>query len=248
MSDTPFRVIPAIDIRGGRCVRLWQGDYGRETVYGDRPEEVARRWADAGASWIHVVDLDGAASGSTDNREAIARIVAAVPIPVEVGGGIRDRRTMDDYHNLGVARVILGTVACRQPEIVASLAAGYEGEVYVGLDARDGMVAIQGWTETLSRTAHEVAAVAAASGAHGFVFTDIARDGTLEGPNLAALREFAAGTSRPVIASGGISSVDDILRVAACRELGVSGVIVGRALYVGSVDLAEAIRQAEREI
>ncbi len=241
-----FIVIPAIDIRGGRCVRLFQGDYDRETVFAGDPAEVARRWEAAGARLIHLVDLDGAREGRAVNRVVIERIVGAVTVPVEVGGGIRDRAAMDDYHALGVARVILGTRACREPESLAGMLAGYPGEVYVGLDARNGLVAVEGWRETLPTRASAVAAAAAAAGATGFIYTDISRDGTLEGPNLAAMEAFAKGIDRPVIASGGVSRLDDILALADLVDAGITGVIVGRALYAGGVDLAEAVRRADR--
>ncbi len=220
-----FTVIPAIDIRGGRCVRLLQGDYDRETVFADDPAEVARRWEGAGARLIHVVDLDGAREGRAVNRPVIERIVGAVSIPVEVGGGIRDRAAMDDYHALGVARVILGTRRLpRAGERWPGMLAGYPGEVYVGLDARNGLVAVEGWRETLSTRAADVGAAAAAAGATGFIYTDISRDGTLEGPNLAAWRPSPQGTDRPVIASGGVSSPGrHPALAAACGRRGSPG-------------------------
>jgi phosphoribosylformimino-5-aminoimidazole carboxamide ribotide isomerase len=242
MDPAPFTVIPAIDVKGGRCVRLWQGDMDKETVYAQHPEEVARRWRDLGATLIHVVDLDGAVGGSTVNREAIRRILAAVDVPIEVGGGIRDRATMEMYHALGVSRVILGTAACRQPERLPELLRGFPGQVWVGIDARDGLVAVDGWTSTLPLTAARMASHAEDAGAAGVIYTDISRDGTLVGPNLEALSRLLEETRLPVIASGGVSVPEDVARVAALAPRGVVGVIVGRALYTGAVDLAQALR------
>ncbi len=239
--DCGFTVIPAIDLKEGRCVRLWQGDLGKETVYSDRPEEVAVRWQSTGARMIHVVDLDGAVSGRMINRAVVERIVAAVSVPVELGGGIRERATMDAYHALGVRRLILGTTACREPQNLGRLLDGFPGEVYVGLDARKGLVAVNGWTETLALTAAEMARVAKEAGAAGIIFTDISRDGTLEGPNVEAVIEFLGTTDLPVIASGGVASLEDVVRLASLASVGLTGVILGRALYTGRVDLKKAL-------
>jgi phosphoribosylformimino-5-aminoimidazole carboxamide ribotide isomerase len=239
-----FTVIPAIDLKGGRCVRLWQGDMNRETVYADHPEEVAVRWQEAGAALIHVVDLDGAVEGRVANRAAIEKIVGAVSVPIQVGGGIRDRKTMEMYRDLGVSRLVLGTAAARYPARLAGLLEGFRGEVWVGIDAREGRVAVEGWKETLGLTASELALSAVRSGAAGIIYTDIHRDGTLEGPNLEALASLLGVTGRSVIASGGVSSLDDVAQLAALADRGVVGVIVGKSLYTGRVDLREAIDTA----
>lgn len=242
MKKRRFTIIPAIDIKKGRCVRLWQGDMTKETIYSEKPEEVAVQWEQAGASIIHVVDLDGAVSGEMVNRSTVAKIVDSVTIPVELGGGIRDRRKMDAYFSLGVQRLILGTAACRHPEGLQKLLYGFPGEVYVGIDARDGMVAVEGWKEILPMTALEMVRIARDAGAAGVIYTDISRDGTLEGPNYEAIRKFAQEAGLPVIASGGVSSLADILALSSMASDGVCGVIVGRALYTGQVDLKEALR------
>ncbi len=240
-SPVRFTVIPAIDIKGGKCVRLWQGDMDKETVYADDPVQVALRWEKAGAALIHIVDLDGAVAGKAVNGRTVKEIVDAVGVPLEIGGGIRDRRTMEAYFSLGVQRIILGTAACREPGRLKELLDGFPGEVYVGLDARDGMVAVEGWKEILPLKAADMARAAEDNGASGIIYTDISRDGTLEGPNLEAIAKLLPDTDLPVIASGGVSRLKDVEALAALAVMGVTGVIIGRALYAGKVVLEDAL-------
>lgn len=242
-SGTRLEVIPAIDLRGGQCVRLYQGDYAKETVYSDDPGAMARQWAELGAPRLHVVDLDGARAGEPVNLDALRSILSAVSIPVQVGGGVRTAETVARLLDLGVQRVVLGTAAVRDPELTAAVCARYGDAIIIGVDAREGMVAVAGWIETASTMATELIPRMEAAGARRFIYTDIGRDGTLHGPNLDQLREVAACcTSAQVIASGGVARVTDI---AAVRALGVEGVIVGKALYDGAVDLRAALAVAE---
>lgn len=235
-------VIPAIDLLEGQCVRLYQGDYERSQVFDQNPVAVARQWAEQGAARLHLVDLDGAKTGQPVNLETIAAIVKAVDIPVQVGGGLRDHQRVADLLAIGVQRAILGTVAIEAPELVAQLCQEFPDQILVGIDARSGKVATRGWLETSQVMAVDLAQQMAASGVAGIIYTDIHRDGTLQGPNLDALRELAATVSVPVIASGGVSSITDLLSLLALESLGVSGVIVGRALYTGEVALKEALQ------
>jgi phosphoribosylformimino-5-aminoimidazole carboxamide ribotide isomerase len=235
-------VIPAIDLLEGRCVRLYQGDYAQSQVFDDNPVAVARQWAEQGATWLHLVDLDGARAGQPMNQQAIEAIVRAVDVPVQVGGGLRDRSAVANLLALGVRRVILGTVAVEQSELVEHLCQEFPGQIVVGIDARNGKVATRGWLETSDVEAVTLAQQMAAAGVAAIIYTDIHRDGTLQGPNKAALRELASAISVPVIASGGISSTSDLLSLLSLEPLGVTGAIVGRALYTGAVSLKEAIR------
>ena len=234
-----MEVIPAIDLRGGRCVRLFQGDYGQETVFSDDPAEIARRWESAGASRIHVVDLDGARTGHQANREAIANIRSAVRIPLQVGGGVRTVQDVEDLASLGVQRFVLGTAAVRDPELVARLSRRVGGQrIVVAVDARDGQVAIEGWREDTSITASDLVYEMATLGVPRFLYTDISRDGTLSQPNFEALSELVRSTSSAILASGGVSRLEHLSRLS---ELGAEGAILGRALYTGDIDLQEAI-------
>jgi len=235
-------VIPAIDLLNGACVRLYQGDYARSQVFNDNPVEVALQWANQGASMLHLVDLDGAKTGQVVNHQAIAQIVQAVPIQVQVGGGLRDFASVEQLLSLGVHRVILGTVAVENPKLVADLCQAFPQQIVVGIDARNGKVATRGWLETSEVLATDLAQQMQELGAATIIYTDIHRDGTLQGPNLEALRELAAAISIPIIASGGVSSVTDLLSLLALEPIGVKGVIVGRALYTGDIELPEAIR------
>lgn len=237
-----MEIIPAIDLLDGRCVRLYQGDYEQSQVFSENPVEVARQWMEQGATRIHVVDLDGAKQGKTVNQQAIEAIVRSVSIPVQVGGGLRDRTSVNLLLNLGVERVILGTVAVEKPQLVTELCQEFPDKIVVGIDARNGEVATRGWLETSQVAATELARHMANSGAAAIIYTDIHRDGTLTGPNLEALRELAQVINIPVIASGGVSSLTDLLSLLALESLGVQGVIVGRALYTGDVNLSEAIK------
>ena len=234
-------VYPAIDLRGGRCVRLVEGDFERETVYDADPSEAAQRWAKAGAEWLHVVDLDGAVVGEPVNGDALRRIRHAVEIPIQLGGGLRMEEHLAAAFDLGVARVVLGTAALRSPELVRCAVERWGDRVAVALDARDGRLAAEGWLAQTDARAAEVALRLQGEGVRHFVFTDITRDGTLAGPNVAALRDLVGLLDADVIASGGVGSLDDILAVV---ESGAAGVIVGRALYDGRIDLAAAITAA----
>ena len=236
-------VIPAIDVKDGKCVRLLQGDLGQVTVYGDDPAAMAERWQGEGAQWLHLVDLDGAAGGTPVHLELLRAVAAKLSIPVEFGGGVRTREAARAVFAAGAARVILGTVALESPELLAEIAAEFPGQVYVALDARDGRVATRAWTETSAVSVDDAALRCERSGAAGFLFTDISRDGTQRGVNVAATVALAQSVGVPVIASGGVASVDDVraLRAAPAR---IEAVIVGKALYTGAVKLAEAIEAA----
>lgn len=234
-------IIPAVDIRGGRCVRLVHGELDKETVYHDDPVEAALRWEAEGAGRIHLVDLDGAFQGGMKNADVIERIARAVSVPVQIGGGIRDEATAEDLFARGVSRVILGTVAVTSPAVVESLCKRFPGQVMVGIDAREGRVAIRGWVEEADCQAIGLALKMADLGVAEIIYTDIYRDGTLQGPNLDALREMAEAVPQQVIASGGVSSLLDIKNLCELEPLGVSGVIMGQALYTGRVDLKEAL-------
>jgi phosphoribosylformimino-5-aminoimidazole carboxamide ribotide isomerase len=237
-----MNVIPAIDVLEGQCVRLYQGDYERSQVFDEKPEHVARLWVEQGASRLHVVDLDGAKLGQPSNIKSIEAIVQSVSVPVQVGGGLRDRASVTQLLSIGVEQVILGTVAIEDPPLVRSLCAEFPGQIVIGIDARDGKVATRGWLNTSEVRATSLAQQMANLGATAIIYTDIHRDGTLEGPNLEGLREIASAVSIPIIASGGVSSITDLLSLLALEPRGVSGVIVGRALYTGAVLLKEALQ------
>jgi phosphoribosylformimino-5-aminoimidazole carboxamide ribotide isomerase len=231
-------VYPAIDIRGGRCVRLVEGDFARETPFDADPLDAARRWVEAGAAWLHLVDLDGAVAGRPVNDEMIARIRAGVDVPIQAGGGLRHLHDLEHAFEDGIDRLILGTVALRDPELVVAAVSRWGDRIAVALDARDGRLATHGWLEQSDASAAEVARRLAAAGVRTFNVTDIRRDGTLSGPNLDMLRDMIETVDANIIASGGISSLEDIRETA---EIGAAGVIVGRALYDGRVDLRQAI-------
>lgn len=234
-------IYPAIDIRGGRCVRLRQGDPEQQTVFSDDPSEMARRWAGMGAEWLHVVDLDGAFSGGPANREAIERIVAAVSIPVQLGGGLRGMTQIHGAANAGIARCILGTAAFTSPELVGQASAALPGRIAVGIDARDGYVATEGWRNVTDSDAVTFARQVSGLGACAIIYTDIGRDGMHTGTNVEATMGLAEAVDIPVIASGGISDLADVQAVAAEAGSGIEGLIIGSALYRGTVDLADAI-------
>ena len=239
----PLDLYPAIDLRDGRCVRLYQGDYGRETVYGDDPVDQARAFAAGGARWIHVVDLDAARTGEPVNRAVIAAIAAAVDVPVQSGGGVRDDAAADALLSSGVRRVVVGTAALDDPEWVRRLAARHPGRVAVGLDARERDVAVRGWVEGSGRDLLEVARGFDDAGVAALVVTEIGRDGTLAGPALDQLSDVLAATRLDVVASGGVGSLDDLRALAALRADGrcLAGAIVGRALYEGAFQLSDAV-------
>jgi len=236
-------VIPAVDLRGGRCVRLYQGDYAQETVFSDDPVGVARRWADAGAPRLHVVDLDGAAKGQPCHLAVIERMVKAVSIPVQVGGGVRRLESIARLLDVGVQRVVLGTVAVEQPDMLRQACQRFGDAVIIGVDARDGYVAIHGWQTKTEVTAVGLVRRMAGLGARRIIYTDISRDGTLSQPNFDAVAELTRHTSLPIVASGGISSIGHLVRLS---ELGVEGAIVGRALYTGDVKLEEALSAVQQ--
>ena len=237
-----MEVIPSIDLKSGRCVRLYQGDYQQETVYSEDPISVASTWQEQGASRLHLVDLDGAAQGNPANLEIISAIVSRLTIPVQVGGGIRELATAEKLFSLGVDRVVIGTAAGENPRLVQELCQRHGVQrVVVALDARDGQIAIKGWTEETSVSVLELANDMAQLGVCRLLYTDIARDGTLTEPNFAANRNLVENTGLAVQASGGIASLDHINRLS---QTGVEGVILGRALYTGDIKLAEAIATA----
>jgi phosphoribosylformimino-5-aminoimidazole carboxamide ribotide isomerase len=231
---------PAIDIRGGRTVRLAQGDYERETAYDEDPVVAARRWADDGARWLHVVDLDGARSGEPVNLEQVRRIVAAVGVPVQLGGGLRDSKKVEEAISSDAERVVLGTAAIRNPEMAEAIAAAHGDRVVVSVDARAGRVSAEGWTEDSELEATDVIADLTGRGVRRFVFTPVEVDGMMEGPDLDALRQIADATDAEIIYSGGIGTLDDLRAVADLDLENVGGVIVGRALYEERFTVAEA--------
>jgi len=240
-----FEIIPAIDLLGGRCVRLRQGRYDEATVYDEDPAAVAGRFVSHPLKRLHVVDLDGAKAGAPRNEEAVAAILAAAgDVPVQVGGGLRDHAAIDARLALGADRVILGTVALREPELVREAAKRHPGRIAVGLDARDGLVAVEGWLETSEASAASVARRFEDAGVAALVFTDIGRDGMQTGPNLEQTARLAEAVEIPVIASGGVGSEEDVRRAAALAAQGIAGLIVGRALYTGAVDLSRALEIA----
>jgi phosphoribosylformimino-5-aminoimidazole carboxamide ribotide isomerase len=240
-------VIPAIDLKGGRCVRLRQGDLQEETVYSDDPASVAQRWEQEGAKLLHVVDLDGAVGGVPRNLPQIEAILKAVSVPVQVGGGIRSIETVRSYFGRGIRRVVLGTAALQDRQLLAQASKEFPGSVWIGLDARDGRLAIRGWTAESDLSVATLLPTLTPYALAGVIYTDIARDGMLSGPNLPALREVLQASPVPVIASGGVTRIDDI---RALRALGrrLEGVIVGKALYEGRFALAAAVAAAASRI
>ncbi len=231
-------ILPAIDLKDGKCVRLYQGDYNQVTIFSDDPAEVGRRWRDEGAQYLHLVDLDGAKAGYPVNLDVIVKIKEASGLPVEVGGGVRDEATINQLLTHGIDRVILGTAAVRDPIHVGQLCHKYGEQIVIGIDARHGLVAVEGWTETSLVAATLLAEDLARWGATRFIYTDISRDGTLTEPNYEAFEEFAEAAGRPVIASGGVSRPEHVQRLAA---MGAEGVIIGRALYTGDLKLADLL-------
>ena len=232
---------PAIDLKDGSCVRLYQGDMDQATVFNDDPAAQARAFQDAGCEWLHLVDLNGAFEGKPVNAAAVDAILAALEIPVELGGGIRNMATIDDWLARGIRRVILGTVALTDPDLVKAACKAHPGRVAVGIDARDGLVAVEGWAEVSELTALELAKRFEDAGVAAIIFTDIGRDGVMQGPNLEATIELARAVSIPVIASGGVSSMDDLAALKAQGAGLLEGVISGRAVYDGKIGLKEAV-------
>ncbi len=241
-------IYPAIDLRQGRCVRLQQGDAAQETVFADDPAEAARRWVGEGATWLHVVNLDGAlGEPAAANWRALERILAAVTVPIQFGGGLRSVKDVTRLLELGVRRAILGTVAVQNPEIVQEALALHGAErIAVGLDARQGRVAVRGWVEVSPLGVEQVAQQMAALGVKRIIYTDVQRDGMLQGVNVEAARRLAHSSGLRVIASGGVASLEDIRALKACEPEGIEGVIIGMALYRGAIRLREAIEIAEK--
>ncbi len=236
-------IIPAIDLKGGECVRLLQGREDEVTSYSGDPAETAKRWVNEGADLIHVVDLDGAFSGDQKNLESIRAIRNAVDAELELGGGIRDLERIDMLIDMGINRVILGTVALERPGLFREASEKHPGKIILGIDARDGRVAVKGWVEVTSTDAMEFAAAMERQGAAGIIYTDIARDGMMTGPNISAMRAMVDQVGIPVIASGGVSKPEDIDRLMSIKDLW--GIITGKALYEGTVRLSEAIEKVK---
>ncbi|WP_293729306.1 1-(5-phosphoribosyl)-5-[(5-phosphoribosylamino)methylideneamino]imidazole-4-carboxamide isomerase [uncultured Phascolarctobacterium sp.] len=240
-------IYPAIDIRGGRCVRLTEGRFDAETVFADDPAEMALKWADCGAQWLHLVDLDGALAGEGKNLPVIERILQSVKLPVQLGGGIRNMQAIDKLLTMGVQRVILGSAAVKNPELVAEACRQFPGHIAVGIDAKNGDVAIEGWGQGSGVAAMELAKQMASYGVDKIIFTDISRDGMLSGVNAEATAALARACGVEIIASGGVASLEDIRRVKAVETDGVTGCIIGKAIYTGAVDLREALALAKEE-
>ena len=238
-------IYPAIDIRGGRCVRLTEGRFDAETVFADDPAEMALKWAGMGAEWLHLVDLDGALAGEGKNLPVIKRILECVKIPVQLGGGIRNMAAIDKLLELGVTRVILGSAAVKYPALVEEACKKYPGHIAVGIDAKNGDVAIEGWGQGSGVAAVELAKKMAVYGVDKIIFTDISRDGMLSGVNAEATAALAKACGVPVIASGGVASLDDIRNLQKVAEDGIAGCIIGKAIYTGAVDLQDALALAK---
>lgn len=240
-------IIPAIDIKDGRCVRLYQGDMDKDTVYYESPVEAAKHWVEQGAELLHVVDLNGAVEGRPVHKQEVAAICMGFGVPVELGGGLRSLEAIEESLALGVERVVLGTAAYEDPDFLRAVCDKFPGKIVAGIDAREGRVAIKGWKEDTSMDAVELAKRCEQDGASRIIYTDISRDGTSLGVNIEATLRLARAVKIPVIASGGVSSLDDIRRLKELEKDGVEGVIVGRALYSGAFTLREAIEVAAAE-
>jgi phosphoribosylformimino-5-aminoimidazole carboxamide ribotide isomerase len=236
-----FTIYPAIDMRGGKCVRLLQGDYDKETVYGDSPFEMAKAFAAEGAEWIHMVDLDGARDGRRVNDKFVIQAAKELGVNIQIGGGIRSEEDINHYLDNGVSRVIVGSIAVSNPEFAEEMVRKYGAKIAIGLDAKDGFVATHGWLNTSEVSAVELGIRFAHAGAETFIFTDIATDGTLAGPNMEATRQLALETGKSVIASGGVSSLDDLADLRKLSDDGVSGAIVGKAIYEGRFSVKTAL-------
>jgi len=234
-------IIPAIDIKGGKCVRLEQGLMDKETIFSDHPEKVALQWERKGAKRLHIVDLDGAVYGKPFNKKGIKKILDTVSVPVELGGGIRDLDTIEEYIDLGIDQIIIGTIAYKKSHLVEVACKRYPGKIIISIDAKDNYVSVEGWTEPTSITAIDLAKRFEDMGIAAFIYTDIQRDGMRSGPNIDGIREFAKGINVGVIAAGGVSSMKDIEDLLTLQKDGVNGIITGRALYDGSIKLEEAI-------
>ncbi|PLR85359.1 1-(5-phosphoribosyl)-5-[(5-phosphoribosylamino)methylideneamino]imidazole-4-carboxamide isomerase [Bacillus canaveralius] len=240
-----FTIYPAIDMRGGKCVRLLQGDYAKETVYGDSPFAMAKQFAADGAEWIHMVDLDGAKNGKRVNDQYVIQAARDLQANVQIGGGIRTEADIAHYLENGISRVIIGSIAVSNPDFATEMIKKYREQIAVGIDAKDGFVATHGWVTTSEVSAIELGKRFADAGAETFIFTDIATDGTLSGPNLQAVKQMAEETGKSVIASGGVSTLDDLNQLKAYEKSGITGAIVGKALYEKRFTLAEALREVK---
>lgn len=247
MPVSTFQIYPAIDMRGGKCVRLVQGDYNQETVYGDSPFDMAKQFADGGATWIHMVDLDGAKEKKRVNHEYVIKAAKELDAYIQIGGGIRTEEDVMFYLNQGVDRVILGSIAVNQPDFTKKLLTTYGSKIAIGLDARDGFVATNGWLETSKVKAVELGKELAKYGAETFIFTDISRDGMLSGPNVAACAELAEATKKAVIASGGVSQIQDLVDLRQEASKGVAGAIIGKALYTNQFTLTQALQEERKD-
>ncbi|MCM3124052.1 1-(5-phosphoribosyl)-5-[(5-phosphoribosylamino)methylideneamino]imidazole-4-carboxamide isomerase [Mesobacillus sp. AQ2] len=236
-----FTIYPAIDMRGGKCVRLLQGDYDKETVYGDSPFEMAKKFAAEGAEWIHMVDLDGARDGKRVNDQYVIQAAQELGVNVQIGGGIRSENDINHYLENGVTRVIIGSIAVSNPGFAEEMVRKYGARIAIGLDAKNGFVATHGWLNTSEVSAVELGKRFADAGAETFIFTDIATDGTLAGPNVEATRQLAMETGKSVIASGGVSTLDDLAALRQLGEDGISGAIVGKAIYEGRFSVKAAL-------
>ena len=239
-------IIPAVDIKGGLCVRLEQGLMHKETIFSNNPEQMALQWERKGARRLHLVDLDGAVHGKPSNKEAVKKIVDVVSIPVQLGGGIRSLDTIEEYINLGIDWVIIGTEACKNPDLVEMAAKRYSGRIIVAIDSRDNYVSVEGWTESTDIVAIDLAKKFEDMGLSSIIYTDIKGDGMGTGPNISAIKNFARDINIPVIAAGGVSSLKDIEKLLLLEEYGVKGIITGRALYDGSIELEKAIDMVEK--
>ena len=237
-------IFPAIDIRGGKCVRLEEGRFDRETVFAENPLEAARRWVDAGSEWLHIVDLDGARAGQPVNLEVVKKIAETFDVKIQLGGGVRTLESVAAILSSGVQRVILGSVAVRSPELVSQVCAKYGERIVIGIDARNGEVAVDGWEKSGLLQADELALRMKAAGATRIIYTDISRDGMLTGVNVAATLQLADKSGLKIIASGGVRGMEDIQALQPLTERGVEGVIIGKALYMGAISLKDALRVA----
>ncbi|MCC3355989.1 1-(5-phosphoribosyl)-5-[(5-phosphoribosylamino)methylideneamino]imidazole-4-carboxamide isomerase [Bacillus sp. REN16] len=240
-----FTIYPAIDMRGGKCVRLLQGDYNKETVYGDSPFDMAKAFADAGAEWIHMVDLDGAKAGKRVNDQYVLDVARKLDAKVQIGGGIRTEEDVAYYIENGVDRVILGSAGISNPEFVKDMLKKYKEKIAIGIDAKNGYVATEGWLNTSSVKATDLGVELANAGAQTFIFTDIATDGMLSGPNIDAVATLAVATGKRVIASGGVSSIEDLKALSKLVDQGVSGAIVGKAIYTNQFTVQEALEEVK---
>lgn len=240
-------LLPAVDIKSGRCVRLIQGKKEKETVYSDQPSIMAKKWEEMGAEYLHLVDLDGAFDGKPKNFNAIKEVVSSLRIPVELGGGIRSLEIIEDYLSIGIDRVILGTAAFERPEFLEEACRKFPGKIVLGMDASDGYLAIKGWTEVTTKKVKDIVKNIENIGIRAIVYTDIAKDGMMSGPNIGALKGLAGFTKIPIIASGGVSTIKNIEEIIGLKEESIEGIIIGKALYEKTIDLKEALELVKGE-